>query len=91
MALVPQRAGAGPERGRRRGSRSRGRSNFRASARTATPPRVLALDRSTGAIVWQWSAPGGINGWPAVAGDLVVIPVGLASPARLVGLWLPPA
>lgn len=52
---------------------------------------VLALDRDTGAEVWRWQAPGGINGWPAVAGDLLVVPVGLGDPPRLVALRLPPS
>ncbi|MEW6269166.1 MAG: hypothetical protein AB1689_07700 [Thermodesulfobacteriota bacterium] len=39
--------------------------------------------------MWTWDAPGGISGWPAVADDLVVWPVGLPNPAFLVGLRLP--
>jgi hypothetical protein len=49
---------------------------------------LLGLDRDTGAIVWRYQAPGGINGWPAVAGDLLVVPVGLAQPPRLLALRL---
>lgn len=40
--------------------------------------RILVLDRSTGELVIDYHADNGINGWPAVAGDLVVFPVGLA-------------
>ncbi len=40
--------------------------------------RILVLDRSTGDLVLDFQADNGINGWPAVAGDLVVVPVGLA-------------
>jgi outer membrane protein assembly factor BamB len=47
--------------------------------------RIYALDRATGATVWTYDAPGLINGWPAVAGDLIVWPVGGARPARLFG------
>jgi glucose dehydrogenase len=50
---------------------------------------VFALDRATGATVWQWDAPGGINASPALAGDLVVWPVGLSNPALLLALRLP--
>ena len=51
--------------------------------------RIFALDRATGATVWTWDAPGGINGWPAVADDLIAWPVGLPNPSLLVGLRLP--
>jgi glucose dehydrogenase len=47
---------------------------------------ILALDRATGAEVWRHAAPGGINGWPAVAGDTIVWPIGLSSPAELLAL-----
>jgi glucose dehydrogenase len=50
--------------------------------------RIYALDRGTGATVWTYDAPGGINDWPAVADDLIVWPVGLARPPRLVALRL---
>ena len=40
--------------------------------------RILVLDRNTGELVIDHQADNGINGWPAVAGDLVVFPVGLA-------------
>ena len=39
---------------------------------------LYALDRATGAVVWTYEADGQVNGWPAVAGDLVVWPVGFA-------------
>ena len=40
--------------------------------------RLLVIDRSTGDLVLDYQADNGINGWPAVAGDLIVVPVGLA-------------
>lgn len=40
--------------------------------------RMLAIDRSTGELVIDFQADNGINGWPAVAGNLIVIPVGFA-------------
>jgi outer membrane protein assembly factor BamB len=49
---------------------------------------VLALRRVDGQIVWRYRAPGHINGSMAVAGNDIVIPVGSASPPRLVMLGL---
>ena len=46
--------------------------------------RIYALDRATGDVVHTIEAPGGINGWPAVVGDDLLWPVGLANPPRLV-------
>lgn len=50
---------------------------------------IYAFDRSSGEIVHTIDAPGGINGWPAVAGDDLLWPVGLASPLRLVAYRVP--
>ena len=47
---------------------------------------VIAYQRETGTEVWRWTAPGGINSWMSVAGDMVVVPVGASSPAVIVGL-----
>lgn len=44
---------------------------------------MIALDRATGETVWTWQAPGGINGWPAVADDLMLWPVGAPNPSVL--------
>ena len=44
---------------------------------------------ATGEIVWTWKAPGGINGWPAVADDLMLWPIGASNPSTLVALRLP--
>ncbi len=49
---------------------------------------ILALDRETGEIVWKHQAAGGINGWPAVAGDTLLIPIGFADPGFLLALRL---
>ena len=49
---------------------------------------ILALDSATGEVVWDHQAEGGINGWPAVAGDLVVFPVGFANPPHLLAFRL---
>lgn len=46
--------------------------------------RIYALHRDTGEIVHTIDAPGGINGWPAVVGDDLLWPVGMANPPRLV-------
>lgn len=50
--------------------------------------RIVALDRSSGEEAWSMQAEGGINGWPAVAGDLMVWPVGMGQPAHLLALRL---
>lgn len=44
---------------------------------------IYALNRSTGEEVWNYQAPGGINGWPAVSGDFILFPVGLGPKAQL--------
>ena len=38
---------------------------------------LLALDRATGEIVWRHQAQGATNGWPSVAGDMIIYPIGL--------------
>jgi outer membrane protein assembly factor BamB len=48
--------------------------------------KVLAFDRKSGKQVWMWQAPGGINGFLSVAGDTLLVPVGLASPPQVVAL-----
>ncbi len=46
---------------------------------TATYDGVIyALNKSTGEQVWSYTAPGGINSWPAVAGDTIVWGSGFA-------------
>jgi alcohol dehydrogenase (cytochrome c) len=45
---------------------------------------VYALNRTTGAQVWSYQAPGGVNAWPAFAGDTMLLPVGLGSPFSVV-------
>jgi outer membrane protein assembly factor BamB len=47
---------------------------------------VYAYDRMTGAEVFSWQAPAGINGWPAVAGDMIVWPCGQGGTPTLVAL-----
>jgi outer membrane protein assembly factor BamB len=44
---------------------------------------VYAFARDGGAMVWQFAAEGGINAPLAVAGDLLLIPVGLTTPALI--------
>jgi hypothetical protein len=39
--------------------------------------KVYAFNKTTGAPVWSYQAPGGINAWPAFAGDYMLLPVGL--------------
>ena len=49
---------------------------------------ILALRRDTGKIVWRYQAPGGINGWPAVAGDELIVPVGTSNPPQILAFHL---
>ncbi|NLG48984.1 MAG: PQQ-binding-like beta-propeller repeat protein [Chloroflexi bacterium] len=49
---------------------------------------VYALDRENGDIVWSYQAPAGINGWPAVAGDTILIPAGAGDNPLLIALRL---
>ena len=50
--------------------------------------RVFALERATGRELRSWRLEGGINGWPAVAGDTIVFPAGIGEAPRLVALRL---
>lgn len=47
---------------------------------------VIAFDRSSGTQVWTWQAPAGINGFISIAGDTLLIPVGLGDTPQLVAL-----
>ena len=38
---------------------------------------LWALNRHTGEVVWHYQANGATNGWPAVAGDMIIYPIGL--------------
>lgn len=38
---------------------------------------LFALDRATGETVWSVQLGTGVNGWPAVAGDTIVVPAGV--------------
>lgn len=49
---------------------------------------VYAYDRMTGDEVFSWQAPAGINGWPAVAGDMIIWPVGQGGTPSVVALSL---
>lgn len=40
---------------------------------------LFALDRATGAVRWSEQLDTGINGWPAVAGDTIVVPSGVTT------------
>ena len=39
--------------------------------------KIYAFNNKTGEKVWEYQAPGGINGWPAVKGDTIIFPVGM--------------
>jgi len=50
--------------------------------------KIYALDRKTGEELWNYQAPGGINAWPAVAGNRIIFPVGLGQPPQLIAFEL---
>ena len=59
--------------------------------RLKSAAEIEAIARA-GEIVAGHQAPGGINGWPAVVGDTVLWPVGMADPEpALVAYRLPDA
>ncbi|MDI6876560.1 MAG: fasciclin domain-containing protein [Methanomicrobiales archaeon] len=49
---------------------------------------IYALDRMTGEIVWNYTAPAGINAWPAVANDTIVWPAGVGEDRAVLALRL---
>jgi outer membrane protein assembly factor BamB len=49
---------------------------------------IYALSREDGSIAWSYHTPGGINAWPAVAGDTIVWPVGVGREPVLLALRL---
>ncbi len=56
---------------------------------TATNDGVIyAFDRMNGEEVWNWTAPAGINAWPAVVNDTIVWPAGSGDQPVLVALRL---
>lgn len=46
--------------------------------------KIYALDRNTGDEIWRYQATGGVNAWPAVAGNTIIFPVGLGQPPQLI-------
>jgi len=38
---------------------------------------IYILDREAGREVWTYQDPVGINGWPVVAGDMIIFPAGV--------------
>jgi outer membrane protein assembly factor BamB/plastocyanin len=50
--------------------------------------KIYAFDRMTGNEIWSYQASGGINAWPAVAGDTIIFPVGQGNPPQLVAFRL---
>ena len=37
---------------------------------------IYALDRETGDVIWTYQAQAGINGWRAVADEMIIFPAG---------------
>ena len=50
--------------------------------------KIYAFNSKTGAQVWTYQAAGGINGWPAAAGDFILFPVGMGPKPQLVAFRL---
>ncbi len=44
---------------------------------------IYAFDKTSGDKVWEYQAPGGINGWPAVSKDYILFPMGLGQTPQL--------
>lgn len=49
---------------------------------------TYALSREDGSIVWRYQPPGGIIAWAAVAGDTIILPIGIGSRPVLMALRL---
>ena len=49
---------------------------------------IYALDRATGATLWSDRPGAGINGWPAVAGDMILFPAGIGTNPELIAYRL---
>ncbi|MEI6127479.1 MAG: PQQ-binding-like beta-propeller repeat protein, partial [Pseudomonadota bacterium] len=50
--------------------------------------KIYAFDSKFGKELWTYQAAGGINGWPAAAGDTILFPVGLGTPPQLIAFKL---
>ena len=46
--------------------------------------KIYAFNNKSGEKVWEYQAPGGINGWPAVKGDTIIFPVGMGKTPELI-------
>ena len=46
--------------------------------------KIYAFNRRTGEEKWTYQASGGINAWPAVAGNTIIFPVGQGNPPQLI-------
>lgn len=47
---------------------------------------IYAYDRVSGEEIWTYQSPAGINGWPAVAGDMIVWPAGMGATPVILAL-----
>ncbi len=50
--------------------------------------KIYAFDKNGGDLAWEFQAPGGINGWPAVSDNFVVVPVGMGPQPQLIAFEL---
>ncbi len=49
---------------------------------------IYAFDKTSGDKLWEYQAPGGINGWPAVSKDFIVFPMGLGPAPKLIAFQI---
>jgi outer membrane protein assembly factor BamB len=50
---------------------------------------IYAYSTLTGAELFSYQAPAGINAWPAVAGNTIIWPAGVGASPSLIALRLP--
>ncbi len=50
--------------------------------------KIFAYNSTTGEQAWEYQAPGGINGWPAVSGDMILFPVGIGQTPMILAFTL---
>ncbi len=51
---------------------------------------IYAFNRTTGAQLFKWKAPAGINAWPSVVGDTILWPCGVGASPQLLALRIGP-
>ncbi|MCX6774764.1 MAG: PQQ-binding-like beta-propeller repeat protein [DPANN group archaeon] len=51
--------------------------------------KILAYNKKTGEKLFEYQAPGGINGQPAVAGNMIIFPIGMGKMPQILAFKLP--